>query len=161
MMNKRLDISSIEPQAIRPLFEAGAYLNRSSLEPILRIFVSLRASQINGCAFCLAMHRREAAELGETGDRVWGLPAWREASWYSERERAALEWTEALTLVAGKQIPDDLYERVRAQFNQNEIVALTVAVNTINAWNRMNIAFHTPPEMAEGVLAQMRVPAAR
>jgi AhpD family alkylhydroperoxidase len=142
MMNKRLDISSIEPQAVRPLFEAGAYLGRSSLEPILRIFVSLRASQINGCAFCLAM-------------------AWREASWYSERERAALEWTEALTLVAGKQIPDDLYERVRAQFNQNEIVALTVAVNTINAWNRMNIAFHTPPEMAEGVLAQMRVPAAR
>jgi AhpD family alkylhydroperoxidase len=156
MMNQRLDFSTISPEAIRPLFEANKVLARSGLEPALLIWVSLRASQINGCAFCIAMHSREAVELGESGDRLWGLPAWREASWYSERERAALEWTEALTRIAGREVSDELYARVRGQFNDKEMVALTLAVNAINDWNRYNIAFRTPPERADAVIAQLR-----
>jgi AhpD family alkylhydroperoxidase len=90
-MTQRLDYSTVDPLALKPLYEAGVYLAKSTLEPAIQHFVTLRASQINGCAFCIAMHNRELAEIGETGDRVWGLPAWREASWYSDRERAALE----------------------------------------------------------------------
>jgi AhpD family alkylhydroperoxidase len=160
-MTKRLEIGTTLPEAVRPLFEASKWLTRSGLEPILLNFVSIRASQINGCAFCLAMHWREAAELGESGDRLMGLPAWRDASWYTERERAALEWTEALTTVSKGPIEDELYDRMRAVFDERELVALTLAVNVINDWNRFNIAFRTPPETAEAVIAQMRPALAR
>jgi len=159
-MDRRIDYSATAPEAVRAMYAVGGYLARTTLEPIIRIFISMRASQINGCGFCLAMHWREAAELGETGDRLHGLPGWREASWYTPRERAALEWTEALTTIAGHQISDDLYARVRAQFDEKEMVALTVAVNAINDWNRLNIAFRTPAEAAEAVLASLRQPAA-
>ena len=155
-MTRRLDYTSAAPEAVRPLFEAGRYLAGTGLEPALRVLVDLRASQINGCAFCLAMHSREAAELGESGDRLSGLPAWREAPWYSDRERAALEWTEALTLVADQEVSDELYTRVRAQFDERELVALTLAINVINAWNRFAIAFRTPPESADAVLKRLR-----
>jgi AhpD family alkylhydroperoxidase len=154
MMTKQLEYSTILPEVMKPLFAANAIVERSSLEPALRIWVALRASQINGCAFCIAMHCREAVALGEDGDRMWGLPAWREASWYSDRERAALEWTEALTRVADGPPSDELYARVREQFDDGEVVALTLAVNLINVWNRFNVAFHTAPETVEAVLAQ-------
>ena len=153
-MTKRLDYATILPEAIKPLFAANAVVEHSGLEPALRIWVALRASQINGCAFCIAMHSREAVELGENGDRLWGLPAWREASWYSDRERAALAWTEALTRVSAGPPSDELYARVREQFDDRQLVALTLAVNAINDWNRFNVAFHTPPETADAVMAQ-------
>ena len=159
-MDRRLDYQTSVPEALRAMYGIEGYLGKTTLEPIIRIFVSIRASQINGCAFCLAMHWREAEHLGERGDRLHGLPAWREASWYTPRERAALEWTEALTQIAGKQIPDDLFARVREQFDEKETVALTMAVNQINAWNRLNIAFCTPPELAEAVVAAQRKPIA-
>lgn len=159
-MDRRIDYSTTAPEAVRAMYGVEGYLGKTTLEPIVRIFVSIRASQINGCGFCLAMHWREAEALGERGDRLHGLPAWHDASWYTLRERAALEWTEALTQIAGKQTSDDLYNRVRTQFDEKEMVALTMAVNAINAWNRLNIAFRTPPEAAEAVLAQLRRPAA-
>jgi AhpD family alkylhydroperoxidase len=155
-MTPRLNYATTAPDAVRPMFATGAFLAKSTLEPVLQAFVSIRASQINGCALCLAMHWREALELGENGDRLHGLPAWREASWYSPRERAALEWTETLTTIAGRHVDDDLYARVHEHFNDEEMVALTVAVNAINNWNRLNIAFRMPPELAEAVLAQYR-----
>jgi len=161
MITPRFNYATAAPDALRPMFATGAYLAQTPLEPALQQFVNIRASQINGCALCLAMHWREAEELGEHGDRLHGLAVWREASWYTPRERAALEWTEALTTIAGKHVDDDLYARVREQFSDEEMVALTVAVNAINAWNRLNIAFRMPPELAEQVLAQYRPAAAR
>jgi AhpD family alkylhydroperoxidase len=159
-MDRRIDYQSSVPEALRAMYGIEGYLSKTTLEPIVRIFVSIRASQINGCAFCLAMHWREAENLGERGDRLHGLPAWREAPWYTPRERAALEWTEALTQIAGKQISDDLFARIREHFDEKEVVALTMAVNQINAWNRLNIAFRTPPELAEAVVAHQREPVA-
>jgi len=155
-MTQRLNVAAVDPRVLKPLYEAEAYVAKSSLEPALRHLVTLRASQINGCAFCIAMHNRELAEIGEAGDRVWGLPAWREASWYSDRERAALEWTEALTLVANGHPSDELYARVNRHFDEREMVALTLAVTMINTWNRFSIGFGMPPEAAEAVLAQSR-----
>lgn len=155
-MTQRLDFAHVDPRMLKPLYEAAAYVGKSTLEPAIQHFVTLRASQINGCAFCIAMHNRELAEIGEAGDRVWGLPAWREASWYSERERAALEWTEALTLVANGHPSDELYARVSRQFDQSEMVALTLAVTVINTWNRFSIGFSMPPEAAGATLAQVR-----
>jgi AhpD family alkylhydroperoxidase len=154
-MTQRLNYSTVDPRALKPLYDIQAYLAKSSLEPAIRYFVTLRASQINGCAFCIALHNRELAEIGETGDRVWGLPAWREASWYSERERAALEWTEALTLVANGHPSDELYAQVSRQFNEREMVALSLLISVINTWNRFSIGFGTPPETADAVLAQL------
>ena len=105
----------------------------------------MRASQINGCAYCLDMHSKDARAAGETEQRLYGLEAWRETPYYSARERAALEWTEAITLVAETHAPDDVYERVRAQFPENELVHLTLAIVAINGWNRLNVAARTVP----------------
>jgi AhpD family alkylhydroperoxidase len=116
-------------------------LRKSSLEPALRELVKTRASQINGCAFCLDMHTKDARAQGETEQRLYALNAWRETSFYTDRERAALEWTEQLTLIAGRDVPDDLYQRVREQFTEEEIVLLTLAVVQINAYNRFAIPF--------------------
>ena len=159
-MTLRLNVATVDPRVLKPLYEAGAYVAHSSLESALQHLVTLRASQINNCAFCIAMHNRELAEIGEAGDRVWGLSAWREASWYSDRERAALEWTEALTLVANGHPSDELYARVNEHFDEREMVALTLAITMINTWNRFSIGFGMPPEAAEGVLAQLRTPVA-
>jgi len=105
----------------------------------------MRASQINGCAYCLDMHSKDARANGETEQRLYGLDAWRETPYYSERERAALEWTEALTLVAETRVPDEVYERVRKQFSEDELAHLSLAVVAINGWNRLNIAARTVP----------------
>jgi AhpD family alkylhydroperoxidase len=118
---------------------------RSGLEESLLNLVDLRASQINGCAYCLDMHTKDARAAGESEQRLSLLPAWREArSFYSEREQAALEWTEAVTLVAEDHVPDDIYERVRPHFTDEELANLTLAIATINSWNRLNVAFRTP-----------------
>ncbi len=120
------------------------YVNESGLEPGLLELVKLRASQINGCAYCIDMHTKDARAMGETEQRLYGLSAWREAPFYSERERAALEWTEAVMLIADDHAPDEIYESVRRQFSEQELVNLTMAVVAINGWNRLAISFRYP-----------------
>jgi AhpD family alkylhydroperoxidase len=154
-MQQPLDYNSIAPEVLRPQFTAGTLVRQSGLPPKLLTLVEIRASQINGCAFCLALHAREADAAGETRDRIMGLPAWREASWYDERERAALEWTEALTRMSERRPDEDLLARMRRHFDDKELVYLTLAINTIDSWNRFNVGFHTPPERAEEVFAQL------
>jgi AhpD family alkylhydroperoxidase len=105
----------------------------------------MRASQINCCAYCLDMHSKDARAVGETEQRLYGLNAWRETPYYSARERAALEWTEALTRVSETGVPDDVYDRVREQFSEDELVHLSLAIVAINGWNRLNIAARTVP----------------
>jgi len=123
----------------------SAPLAESSLEGNLLELVKMRASQINGCAYCLAMHARDALQQGERADRLFVLDAWRETSWFSDRERAALAWTEALTTLTNREVPDAVFEQVRAKFSERELADLTLAVLAINSWNRINVAFHPPP----------------
>jgi len=116
-------------------------LRNSGLEPALRELVKTRASQINGCAYCIDMHTKDARAQGETEQRLYALNAWREAPFYTGRERAALEWTEHLTLIAGKDVPDELYARMREHFSEQELVNLTLAVVQINGYNRLAMSF--------------------
>jgi AhpD family alkylhydroperoxidase len=118
-------------------------LRTSRLEPALRGLVKTRASQINGCAYCVDMHTKDARAQGETEQRLYALNAWRETPFYTERERAALEWTEQLTLIAGRGVPDEVYARMMEQFSEAELVNLTLAVVQINAWNRFAISFRS------------------
>jgi AhpD family alkylhydroperoxidase len=120
-------------------------VHAAGLDRGLLDLVRMRASQINGCAYCLDMHSKDARANGETEQRLYGLNAWRETPYYSAGERAALEWTEALTLVSETHAPDEVYERVREQFSENELVHLTLAIVSINGWNRLNIAAQTVP----------------
>jgi AhpD family alkylhydroperoxidase len=123
------------------MYGLEAPLQSSGLEPTLRELIKIRASQINGCAFCLDMHTKDARVRGESEQRIYALSAWRETPFFTDRERAALEWTEHLTLIAGHDVPDDLYARVRAQFSEEEIAKLTLAVVQINGWNRLVKSF--------------------
>lgn len=121
------------------------YLAASGLEKSLRELVKLRASQLNGCGFCIDMHWKDARAAGETEQRLYGLGAWRESPYYSDRERAALAWTEALTLISETHVPDEVYEAVRPRFTEKELVDLTWAVAAINAWNRVAISMRSVP----------------
>ncbi len=116
------------------------YIRQSGLEESLILLIKLRASQINGCAYCIDMHWKDARALGETEQRLYGLDAWREVAYYTERERAALAWTEAVTLIAEGHVPDSVYEEVKPHFSEKELADLTLAVATINAWNRIATA---------------------
>jgi AhpD family alkylhydroperoxidase len=116
----------------------------ASLEPSLLELVRMRASQMNGCAYCLDMHSKDARAAGETEQRLYCLPAWRETPFYSERERAALAWTEAVTMVSEGHVPDEVFELARKQFSEEELADLTLAVVSINGWNRFSIAFRAP-----------------
>ena len=122
------------------------YINQSSgLEPSLRELVKTRASQLNGCAYCIDMHTKDARAAGETEQRLYALDAWRETPFYTDRERAALEWTEAITLIAEDHAPDGVFMRVRQFFSEEEMVNLTLAIASINSWNRLMIAFRAVP----------------
>jgi len=144
-MEQRLDWMRINPEAYRSF--AAAARSTGSLDRRLKNLVDVRVSQINGCAFCLDMHAREARELGETQQRLDCLAGWRELPAFTERERAALEWAEALTRIAETHAPDDLYARLQTHFSEAEIVDLTVAIAVMNAWNRTQIAMRrAPPE---------------
>ncbi len=125
---------------IQALRELEVYIHGCGLEPALLELVKMRASQINGCAYCLDMHSKDARAAGETEQRLYALNAWREAPFYSERERAALVWTEAVTLVADTHVPDDAHAQVAQQFNERELLDLTLAITTINSWNRLAIS---------------------
>jgi AhpD family alkylhydroperoxidase len=120
------------------------YVGASGLERSLLELVRMRASQLNGCAFCLDMHSKDAIAAGETPQRLLGLSAWRDAPFYTDRERAALAWTEAVTHVGPSRIPDEAYRATRQQFDERQLVDLTMAIIAINGWNRLAIAFHSP-----------------
>jgi AhpD family alkylhydroperoxidase len=144
-MSPRIDYSKVAPGAVRAMYGLEKYLAQCSIEQPLRELVKLRVSQINGCAYCIDMHWKDARAAGETEQRLYGLVAWREAPYYSERERAAFAWTEELTLIADNHVADELYEQTRRQFSEQELVDLTLAVVTINAWNRIAISFRQEP----------------
>jgi AhpD family alkylhydroperoxidase len=144
-MRERLNYYKAAPDGVKALRQKGAYLMTSELEAGLLHPVYLRASQINGCAFCVDMHTREALGDGEQQKRLHMLVAWRESPLYSERERAALGWTEAVTQLECTRAPDDVYEEARRHFDEAGIANLTLAVAMINAWNRMAVSFRTPP----------------
>ena len=144
-MKSRLDWFNAAPETAKALLALQGVVNESGLEAPLLELVKMRASQLNGCAYCLDMHSKDARAAGETEQRLYLLDAWREvASLYSERERAALAWTEAVPRVADGHVPDEVFERVRGQFSDAELVNLTLAVTAINSWNRMNVAFRVP-----------------
>jgi AhpD family alkylhydroperoxidase len=144
-MSTRLDFAKVNPAVFRAMFQLEQTVKNSGLEPSLLELVKLRASQINQCAYCIDMHTKDARAAGETEQRLYLLSAWREAPFYSERERAALEWTESLTLIANNQVPDEIYERVAPHFTEEELVNLTLAVVAINGWNRFCISFRAEP----------------
>ena len=143
-MEKRLDYWKVAAEGYRALVGVDRYVNNSSIEKPLLELVKLRASQINGCAYCIDMHWKDARLAGETEQRLYSLSAWREAPFYTDRERAALAWTEALTLISETHAPDETYAEVRAHFSEQETVDLSLAIATINAWNRLSISMRAP-----------------
>jgi AhpD family alkylhydroperoxidase len=149
-VEQRIDYrSAIPKEALHALYALEQAIRKSGLETKLLELVRMRTSQINGCAFCLDMHSKDARAEGETEQRLYGLTAWRETPYYNDRERAALEWTEAVTLVSRDQVPDDVYERTRRHFSEAELTILTLAIVAINSWNRIAIAFRAVPASYE------------
>jgi len=144
-MEMRLNPYKASPKAYQAMLALEQFVDTCGLERPLLELVKMRASQINGCAYCLDMHSKDARALGETEQRLYLLDAWRDAPFYTERERAALEWTEAVTLVSESHVPDDVYERVKAQFTPEELANLTLAIVAINGWNRLSVAFRAVP----------------
>lgn len=146
---ERIQIQNLDPTnlqgAMGAILGLSRYVRQSGLEASLLNLVMMRASQINGCAYCIDMHYKDARAAGETEQRLYSLDAWRECPYYTERERAALSWTEAVTLIAADRVPDAVYDEVRPWFNDDELVALTMAVISINSFNRLNIAVRTVP----------------
>ncbi len=143
-MSGRFDYSKVAPAAYDAMRGLEQYARTTGLERSLIELVKIRASQLNGCAYCLDMHTKDARAAGETEQRLCVLAAWRDAPFYSDRERAALEWTEALTEMAGDGVSDELYERARRVFSELELVNLTMAIIAINGWNRLSVAFRSP-----------------
>lgn len=144
-MQPRLNYQNLAHNGVRLMMEMEAYLRHSGLEPSLMELIKMRTSQMNGCAFCLDMHSKDARAAGETEQRLYGLDAWRETPYYTDRERAALSWTEALTNVQQGHVPDSVFEEVKRHFSDEEIANLTLAINQINSWNRISIAFRAVP----------------
>jgi AhpD family alkylhydroperoxidase len=143
-MKQRIDLLEKGQKVIKALGGLSVYLAKSSLEPQLINLIDFRVSQINGCAYCLDMHSKDLRAAGETEQRLYTIAAWREAPFYSDRERAALAWAEAVTKLTNSNVPDEVYEEACRQFSEEELIDLTVAVTTINTYNRINIAFKTP-----------------
>ena len=145
-MKERVSVAKAAPDAYKAMLGLQGYVNKSDIEAPLLELVKIRASQINGCASCLAMHVRDARKAGESDERMHLLNAWDESPIYTARERAALAWTEAVTLVTDGHVPDEVFEIARAQFSEKELVDLTMAIIAINGWNRLAISFRRPPE---------------
>jgi AhpD family alkylhydroperoxidase len=144
-MSQRINYQKVAPKALKGMFELEKFLANSGLERSLYELVKLRASQINGCAYCIDMHTKDAREAGETEQRLYTLSAWRDTPFYSGRERAALEWTEELTLISENDVSDSIYDAVREHFGEEELITLTMAVIAINSWNRLAISFRNEP----------------
>ena len=153
-MKPRMNFQQAAPDTISALRALDAQVQASGLEQSLIELVRIRASQINGCAYCINMHSQDARKHGETEQRIYLLNAWREAPAYTERERAALAWTDAVTLISETHAPDDVYNEVRPHFSEAEMVNLTMLIVTINAWNRLAISFRAmPPVKAKAAAA--------
>ncbi|HZW30472.1 MAG TPA: carboxymuconolactone decarboxylase family protein [Isosphaeraceae bacterium] len=144
-MEPRIDYGKVAPGAVAAMRALEAYVRQSGLEPGLLELVRVRASQINGCAYCIDMHTKDARARGESEQRLYELVAWRETPFYTERERAALAWTEAVTRIADGPVPDAVYEQARAHFSEKELVDLTMAIVAINGWNRLAVSFRAVP----------------
>ncbi len=144
-MEPRIAYNKYSPNALHAMYALEKHLKASGLEEKLLHLVKLRASQINGCAYCIDMHAKDARAAGDTEMRLYALNAWRETPFFTPRERAALAWTEALTLISQNHAPDELYEETRKEFSENELVDLTYAIATINSWNRLAIAMRAVP----------------
>jgi AhpD family alkylhydroperoxidase len=144
-MNPRLDYYSASPKAMKAMIAMEALTGQLSIEPALLHLIKIRASQLNGCAFCTDMHSVDARRLGETDRRLYSIVVWRDSGFFNARERAALAWTEAVTLLCDSHVPDAVYAQAREQFSEAELVDLTVAVTTINSWNRLAVSFRQAP----------------
>lgn len=144
-MKQRINAYEKGQGAMRAMLGLEDYLAKSSIEKPLLHLIKYRVSQINGCAYCLDMHSKDLRAIGETEQRLYVLDAWREAPFYTERERAALLWAESLTKITEGHVPDEIYEEARKQFSEEELIDLTLAVTTINAWNRIAISFRATP----------------
>jgi AhpD family alkylhydroperoxidase len=153
-MQARLNAFQAAPELMKAVLALSDASKASSLETSVKELVKIRASQINGCAFCIEMHTREARALGETEERIYLLDGWRESPLYSDRERAALAWTESLTLVADTHAPDDVYDQARKQFSDQELTELTVAIGLINLWNRVQVGFRALHPVTKQAAAQ-------
>lgn len=143
-MEQRINFFAKGQEAMKAMYGLGAYLTKSAVEQPLLHLIYFRVSQINGCGYCLDMHSKDLRAIGETEQRLYTLNAWRETPFFSPRERAALAWAEALTKLQNNEVPDDVYNEALQQFSEQELVDLTLAVTTINTYNRFNVAFHTP-----------------
>jgi AhpD family alkylhydroperoxidase len=144
-MEQRIDLTKYALDAQKSLYALEKYIANSGLDHKLIHLLKMRASQINGCAYCIDMHSKDARALGESEQRLYELNAWRETPFYTDRERAALEWTESLTLVSQTHVPDEVYESVKKHFSEKEIVDLSILVSVINVWNRLAISTRTLP----------------
>jgi AhpD family alkylhydroperoxidase len=145
MEQERIAYNHVAPDGMRGMRQLEEYVKQSGLDPALLDLVKTRVSEINGCAYCIDMHTKDARARGETEQRLYALAAWRETPFYSERERAAFAWAEAVTLLAQNSIPSELFEEARGQFSEKELVDLTLGVIAINGWNRLAVAFRTMP----------------
>ena len=157
-MQQRFTNHHVLSGPIQALLSLSSHLERSSIEKQLIELVELRVSQINGCTFCMAMHTKALLDGGERADRLAVLPGWRDAGWFSDRERAALAWAEAVTVLEHNEVSDAVYTHARSQFSETELADLTLATIVINGWNRLNVAYRNPPtaftiEAAEAVAA--------
>lgn len=144
-MEQRINGVEKAKGAMKAMFGISAYLAKSPVEQKLFHLLEFRVSQINGCAYCLDMHSKDLRHDGEPEQRLYMLPAWRESPIYTDRERAALAWAEALTLITEGHVPDEVYDEARRQFSEEKLIDLTMAVTAVNSWNRINIAFRTTP----------------
>lgn len=144
-MTPRIDYPTLVPEAFKAVLGVERYARNSSIEKSLLHLIKLRASYLNGCAYCVDMHTKEARHDGETEQRLYGIPVWREMPFFTPRERAAFAWTEAVTNLIGSGVPDAVYDEVREQFDERGLVDLTMAIVAINAWNRLAISFRSVP----------------
>ena len=144
-MSARIDYRKVSPEAMSAMAGLERFIRASSLEPALVELVRLRASYINGCAYCVDVHTKDARVAGETEQRLYAIPVWRETPFFTPQERAALAWTESVTEVARTGVPDDVYEQARAEFSESELLAVTMAIVAINGWTRLAVSFRTVP----------------
>lgn len=156
-MQQRLEYDKAAPEAFKAMIGLEAYLKKCGLESSLLELIKLRASQINGCAYCIDMHTKDARANGESEQRLYALNAWRETPFYTDRERAALAWTEAVTLISDGHAPNDVFEEARNYFADKELVDLTLAIIAINGWNRLAIAFRAVPGTYKPAAAKQAV----
>jgi AhpD family alkylhydroperoxidase len=144
-MNERMNYYNVSPNAVKAILGLEKYINSCGMDKLLLELVKLRASQINGCAYCVDVHCKDALKAGETQRRINAVAVWREAPFFTERERAALAWTEAVTLLPETHAPDEIYNEVLQHFTEKETVDLTMAIITINSWNRIAVSFRKLP----------------